>query len=168
MSYTKIFLAISWTTDVFAQTPPELEFDLLLKGGHVIDGKNKISAVQDVGIKNGKIAAVQARIEPSRALKTVDAKGLYVTPGLVDIHVHVFAGLTKNSYASGDWGLYPDGFTLRNGVTAVADAGSAGWRTFEEFKSRIIDTQKTRVFSFLNIVGAGMGSGGIEQNLPDM
>lgn len=144
------------------------DFDLLIKGGHVIDGKNKLSAVRDVAIKNGKIAAVESNIAAARAAKTVDAGGLFVTPGLVDIHVHVFPGLVRNSYASGSWGLQPDGFTLRSGVTAVADAGSSGWRNFEDFKTRIIDNQKTRVFAFLNIVGAGMGAGQIEQNLQDM
>ena len=98
----------------------------------------------------------------------MDAAGLYVTPGLIDIHVHVFQGPARNTYANGSWGLQPDGYTLRVGVTTVADAGSAGWRTFDEFKTRIIDNQKTRVVSFLNIVGAGMGPGGIEQNLADM
>jgi dihydroorotase len=144
------------------------EFDLLLKGGHVIDGKNHLSAVRDVAIKDGKIAAVETGIDAKRAYKTVSAAGLYVTPGLVDIHVHVFYGPTPNSYAHGSWGLPPDGFTLRSGVTTVADAGSAGWRTFEEFKSRIIDLSKTRVLAFINIVGEGMGSGPIEQNLQDM
>jgi dihydroorotase len=146
----------------------QANYDLLLKGGHVIDGKNHVSAVRDVAIQDGKIAAVESNIDPSKALKTVNVAGLYVTPGLVDIHVHVFPGLTKNSYAHGDWGLPPDGFTLRAGVTTVADAGSSGWRTFEDFKDRIIDTSKTRVFAFINIVGAGMGSGPIEQNLADM
>src|SRR5947207_1592686 len=146
----------------------QTDYDLVLKGGHVIDGKNRLSAVRDVAIKDGKIAAVEPGIAASRALKSVDVSGLYVTPGLVDIHVHVFAGPTKNSYANGDWGLFPDGFTLRVGVTTVADAGSSGWRTFADFKDRIIDQSKTRVLAFLNIVGAGMGSGPIEQNLADM
>jgi dihydroorotase len=121
-----------------------------------------------VAFKDGKVAAVDGNIPASDALKTVDVKGLYVTPGLVDIHVHVYPGLVKNSYASGDWGLYPDGFTFRAGVTTVADAGSSGWRNFEDFKSRIIDQAKTRVLAFMNVVGAGMGSGPIEQNLNDM
>src|ERR1700722_7354467 len=146
----------------------QTDYDLLLKGGHVIDGKNHLSAVRDVAIKDGKIAAVEPSIAASRALKTVNAAGLYVTPGLVDIHVHVYPGNTKNSYANGDWGLPPDGFTLRAGVTTVADAGSSGWRTFPDFKDRIIDQSKTRVLAFINIVGAGMGSGPIEQNLADM
>jgi len=164
MTFTKYLLALSIAAIASAQT----DYDFVLKGGHVIDGKNKISAVRDVAVKDGKIAAVSPNIDASRALKSVDASGLYVTPGLVDIHVHVYPGNTKNSYANGDWGLYPDGFTLRVGVTTVADAGSSGWRNFEDFKSRIIDTSKTRVLAFLNVVGAGMGSGPIEQNLNDM
>ena len=161
---TKLILALSLAGAMQAQT----EFDLLLKGGHLIDPKNQISAVRDLAIKDGKVALVAPDISASRALKTVNAAGLYVTPGLVDIHVHVYPGLTKNSYASGDWGLYPDGFTLRNGITTVADAGSSGWRNFEDFRDRIISQSKTRVFAFLNIVGAGMGSGKIEQNQDDM
>src|SRR5437870_2684774 len=148
----------------YAQT----DYVFLLKGGHVIDGKNSINAVRDVAIKDGKIAAVATNIAPARALKVVDASGSYVTPGLVDIHVHVYGGPLKGTYAGGDSSLYPDGYTLRNGVTTVADAGSSGWRTFEEFKDRIIDRSKTRVLAFLNIVGAGMREGQIEQNLNDM
>jgi dihydroorotase len=147
MTLARVWLALSLAGTACAQT----DFDLLIKGGHVIDGKNRISAVRDVAIKDGKIAAVAANIAASRAAKTVDAAGLYVTPGLVDIHVHVYPGLTRNSYAAGSWGLQPDGFTLRVGVTTVADAGSAGWRTFEDFKTRIIDNQKVRVLSFINI-----------------
>jgi len=144
------------------------DFDLLLQGGHVIDGKSRLSAVSDVGIKDGKIAAVQAKIDPSRALKTVNVSGLYVTPGLIDIHVHVYAGTgERNSYA-GDNSVYPDGFTYRNGVTTVVDAGSSGWRNFEDFKDRIIDRSRTRVLAFLNIVGAGMRGGRYEQNMEDM
>jgi len=160
----RFILALFLAGAVFAQA----DYDLLLKGGHVIDGKNRLSAIRDVAIKDGKVAGVEANIAPSRALKTVNVSGLYVTPGLVDIHVHVYAGLIKNSYANGDWGLHPDGFTLRNGVTTVADAGSSGWRNFDDFKDRILDRSKTRVLAFLNIVGAGMGSGPIEQNLEDM
>ena len=164
MTLSKVLLSFSFAAIACAQT----DFDLLIKGGHVIDGKNNINAVRDVAIKDGKIASVAANIAASRAAKVVDVSGLYVTPGLVDIHVHVYQGPVKNSYANGSWGLQPDGYTLRVGVTAVADAGSSGWRNFEDFKTRIIDTQKTRVFAFLNVVGNGMGSGGIEQNLADM
>ncbi len=81
-------------------TAADPKYDLLLKGGHVIDAKNNLSAVRDVAIAGGKIAAVAPRIDPADAFKTVDVSGLYVTPGLVDIHVHVFTGTgEKNSYA---------------------------------------------------------------------
>jgi dihydroorotase len=164
MNLSRILLSLSLAGIACAQT----DYDLLIKGGHVIDGKNNLSAVRDVAIKGGKIANVAANIPASSAAKTIDASGLYVTPGLVDIHVHVFQGPLRNTYTNGSWGLQPDGYTLRAGVTTVADAGSAGWRNFEEFKTRIIDNQKTRVLSFINVVGAGMGSGPIEQNLDDM
>lgn len=144
------------------------EFDLLLKGGHVIDGKNKISAVRDVAIKDGKIAAVAPNIAANRALKTVNAEGLYVTPGLVDIHAHVYTGTGEKMSYAGDLSVYPDGFTFRVGVTTVADAGGAGWRNFEDFKDRVIDRSRTRVLSFINIVGNGMRGGKYEQNLADM
>jgi len=144
------------------------KYDLLLKGGHVVDAKNRISAVRDVAIANGKIAAVAANIAPADAFKVVDASGLYVTPGLVDIHVHVYAGTGERGSYAGDNSLYPDGFTLRSGVTTVVDAGSSGWRTFDDFKDRIIDRSKTRVLAMLNIVGNGMRGDKFEQNLADM
>lgn len=167
MKGARLLLFLALTGAACAQTG-QTDYDLLLQGGHVIDGKNHLSAVRDVAIKDGKIAAVAPHIPASRALKVVDASGLYVTPGLVDIHVHVYAGPVKNSIAGGESSLYPDGFTLRNGVTTVADAGSSGWRTFEDFKDRIMDRSRTRVLAFLNIVGAGMGPGPTEQNLADM
>jgi len=151
----------------FAQ-PTEPSYDLLLQSGHVLDDKNHIDAVMDVAIKDGKIAKVAAHIPSSAALKTIDAKGLYVTPGLIDIHVHVYAGTgERNSYA-GDNSVPPDGFTFRVGVTTVVDAGCSGWRNFEDFKDRIIDRSKTRVFALLNIVGSGMRGPQYEQNTADM
>jgi dihydroorotase len=150
--------------DVSAQQ----KYDLLLKGGHVIDGRNRISAVRDVAIANGKVAAVAANIAPTDALKVVDATGYIVTPGLVDIHVHVYAGTGERGSYAGDNSLYPDGFTLRSGVTTIVDAGSSGWRSFEDFKDRIIDRSRTRVLAMLNIVGAGMRGDKFEQNLADM
>ena len=151
-----------------ASIPAQTKYDLLLQGGHVIDAKNHLSANRDVAIVNGKIAAVEEHIDPSRALKTVDAKDLYVTPGLIDIHVHAYASPgEKNSYA-GDEGVWPDGFTFRAGVTTVADAGSSGYKNFEDFKQHIIDRSKTRVLAFLNIVGAGMRGPKYENNLADM
>jgi dihydroorotase len=145
---------------VFAQ-----EYDLLLKGGHVIDPKNKINGLRDVAIKDGKIAAVAPGIPAAKAAKTVNAAGLYVTPGLVDLHVHVFAG-TGTAY-TGPSSVRPDDHSFRSGVTTMVDAGSSGWRNFEDFKKLIIDQARTRVLAFLNIVGAGM-AGDPEQNLQDM
>ena len=144
------------------------KYDLLLQGGHVIDAKNGLSAVRDVGIKSGKIAAVAAHLDAKDALKAVNVSGLYVTPGLVDIHVHVFAGTGERASYAGDNSLYPDGFTFRVGVTTVADAGCAGWRNFEEFKEHVIDRSKTRVLAFLNIVGHGMRGPRFENDLADM
>jgi dihydroorotase len=143
-------------------------YDVLLRGGHVIDPKNGIDAVRDVAIAGGKVAAVAARIDPADAFKVIDVSGLYVMPGLVDIHAHVYTGTgEKNSYA-GDSSVYPDGFTFRVGVTTVADAGGAGWRNFPDFKDRVIDRAKTRVLAFLNIVGNGMRGSNYENDLTDM
>ncbi len=144
------------------------KYDLLLKGGHVIDPRNKLSAVRDVAIVNGQIAEVAENLDRAQAVKVINVSGLYVTPGLIDIHVHVYAGTgERNSYA-GDNSVYPDGFTFRVGVTTVADAGGAGWRNFDDFKDRIIDRSRTRVLAFLNIVGHGMRGGRYEQDLTDM
>jgi dihydroorotase len=144
------------------------KYDLLLRGGHVIDPKSGTSAVRDVAIAGGRIAAVAPRIDPAEAFKVVDVSGLYVTPGIVDMHVHVFAGTGERGSYAGDNSVYPDGFTLRVGVTTVVDAGCAGWRNFADFKDRVIDRSRTRVLAFLNIVGNGMRGGKLEQDLADM
>jgi dihydroorotase len=146
----------------------QARYDLLIHGGHVIDPKSGVSAVRDVAIKDGKIAAVAARLDAKDALKTVNAAGLYVTPGLIDIHVHAYAGTGERGSYAGDNSLYPDGFMFRVGVTTVADAGCSGWRNFEDFKQRVIDRSKTRVLAFLNIVGNGMRGGKFENDLTDM
>lgn len=151
-----------------AVAPAQQKYDLLLRGGRVIDPKNSINAVRDVAIADGKVAEVAAKIDPSLAFKVVDVPGLYVTPGLVDIHAHVYTGTGERGSYAGDNSLYPDGFTFRVGVTTVADAGGSGWRNFEDFKERVIDRSRTRVFAFLNIVGNGMRGGRYEGNLEDM
>ena len=143
-------------------------YDLLLKGGHVVDPKNNINAVMDVAISDGKIARVAPKIDPIEARQTVDVAGFYVTPGLVDIHTHVYAGTGMRGAYSGDNSVYPDGHSFRAGVTTVVDVGSSGWRNFEDFKDRVIDRQRTRILAMLNIVGKGMGGGPIEQNSDDM
>lgn len=144
------------------------QYDILLRGGHVIDPKNNIDQVMDVAIKDGKIAAVAPNISGD-ARQVVDAKGLYVTPGLIDIHTHDYWGSRMDqTYMDGPNGIMPDGFTFRSGVTTVVDAGSSGWRTFPAFKKQTIDFSQTRVLAFLNIVGEGMRGGPFEQNQKDM
>jgi dihydroorotase len=144
------------------------KYDVLLRGGHLIDPRNGTSAVRDVAIAGGKIAAVAPKIDPADAFKTIDVSGLYVTPGLIDIHGHVYTGTGEKGSYAGDNSVYPDGFTLRSGVTTIVDAGGAGWRNFEDFKDRVIDRSKTRVLAFLNIAGHGMRGGAYEQDLADM
>lgn len=148
--------------------PNPLPYDLLLRGGHVVDAKNDIDGVRDVAIKDGRIAAVAEHLDTKAALKTIDVKGLWITPGLIDLHTHVYAGTgERNSYA-GDSSVYPDGFTLRNGVTTIVDAGSSGWKNFPDFKDKVIDRSITRVLAELNIVGSGMRGAIYEDNLDDM
>ncbi|MBD1362725.1 amidohydrolase/deacetylase family metallohydrolase [Mucilaginibacter sp. ZT4R22] len=143
-------------------------YSIIIKGGHVIDPKNNIDAVMDVAIADGKIAQVSKNIDTQLAKQVIDAKGLYVTPGLIDIHSHNFFGTQPDhQYENGNLALPPDGFTFRNGVTTVVDAGSSGWRTFPTFKAQTIDESQTRVLAFINIVGEGM-RGGYEQDMNDM
>ncbi|MCC6587878.1 MAG: amidohydrolase/deacetylase family metallohydrolase [Bryobacterales bacterium] len=143
------------------------DYDLLLQGGHVIDAKNQISARRDVAIKDGKIAEIASSIPASKARRTVNVTGLYVTPGLVDLHVHVFAGDGREYM--GPSSVSSDDHTFRAGVTTVVDAGSSGWKSFPYFKYRNIDRSQTRVLALLNIVGTGMGGGAdVEQNIDDM
>ncbi len=142
--------------------------DILIKNGHVIDPKNNIDAIMDVAIIGNKISEVAAKIS-TPALKTIDATGLYVVPGLIDIHGHHYFGTEQDQYLSDSYAaLPPDGFTFRAGVTSVVDAGGAGWRNFLDFKNQAFANSKTRMFAFLNIVGAGMSGGATEQNLADM
>jgi len=145
------------------------KLDVLLKGGHLIDPKNNIDKLMDVGMADGKIAEVAEHIPEERADKIIDVSGLYVTPGLIDMHVHVFSGNDPGAYiANGATSVMPDGFTFRSGVTTVVDAGSSGWRNFTLFKEQTIDKAQTRVLAFLNIVGTGMLSRFAEQNVTDM
>lgn len=144
-------------------------YDLLIKGGHVIDPKNNIDKKMDVAITEGKVALVADNIEERLATSVIHAEGLYVTPGLIDMHSHHFFGTLPDRYlCNGLEALPPDGFTFRSGVTTVVDAGSPGWKSFKLFKEQTIKNSKTRVLAFLNIVGEGMRGGPYEQNLNDM
>ncbi len=144
-------------------------YDILIKNGHVIDVKNNINKIIDIAIVDNKIALIQKNISIKSALKIIDANGLYVSPGLIDIHSHNFHGTEPNNYLSNSFAaLPPDGFSFRSGVTTIVDVGGAGWKNFKTFKEQIIDRSKTRVLSFLNIIGSGMKGGAVEQNLSDM
>jgi dihydroorotase len=144
-------------------------YSIVIKGGQVIDPKNNLNAVMDVAITDGKIVQVAKTIDASQAKQVVNAKGMLVTPGIIDIHGHVFYGTEPNHYLSnGLTAVSPDGFTFRVGVTTIVDAGGAGWQSFPAFKKNIIFSSKTRVLSLLNIVGEGMRGGNWEQDTTDM
>lgn len=144
-------------------------FDLVIKDGHVIDPRNGIDEPMDVAIAGDSIAQVAADIPADEAERVVDASGLYVTPGLIDIHGHHYHGTEpRSAYSNGFNSLPPDGFTFRAGVTTAVDVGGAGWRDFEHFKEQVIDRSQTRLLAFINIVGRGMKGGAVEQNLNDM
>ncbi len=163
------FLLVAGLLLVTAIRGSAQDYDILLKGGHLIDPKNQIDEMMDLAIKDDKVAAVAKEISASRAKKIIDASGLYVVPGLIDMHVHVFLGHSPGAYiANGPTSVMPDGFTFRAGVTTVVDAGSSGWRNFPQFKRQTIDKAKTRVLALLNIVGTGMESRFKEQDVSDM
>ena len=143
-------------------------YELLLKGGHLIDPKNGINATRDIAIRDGKIMAISASIPAAQARKVVSVAGLYVTPGLIDIHAHVFTGDNGSMLAGGNWSIFPDTFAFRVGVTTVVDAGSSGRHNFAQFKRTVIDRARTRVLAFLNILGAGMPGDNKEQDVNDM
>jgi dihydroorotase len=160
-------LALSGGMPTALEAQPQ--FDLLIKNGHVLDPANNVDAVVDVAISGTKIARVAAAIDPAQARRVIDAKGLHVVPGLIDIHAHVFFGTEKDAYLSNaDTAVAPDNHSFRSGQTTLVDAGGAGWRNFLQFKEQVIDRARTRVLSFVNIVGSGMKGGPVEQNLADM
>ena len=136
-------------------------YELILKRGHVIDPKNKRNERLDIAISGGRVRKIAPTIPSIQGRNVVDVSDYYVTPGLIDIHTHFDAeGASLN--------LNPDHNALRNGVTTAVDAGSSGWKTFEQFKTKVIDHSKTRVLAFLNIVGAGMYGTAVEDNVAEM
>ena len=157
-------------------------FDLVLKNGHVIDPRNGINGKMDIAIDGGKIAQVAQEIPTAQATKVIDTGGLYVTPGLIDIHAHVFWGkepggyrLTLPEHGETWWGacnsygcVQPDAFSFRTGVTTMVDVGGPGWRDIRRFDEQIVKHSATRVLALLNIVGSGMRGAPFEQDLNDM
>ncbi|MBZ0304261.1 MAG: amidohydrolase/deacetylase family metallohydrolase [Anaerolineae bacterium] len=138
------------------------QYELLLHGGHVIDPANQVNAVMDVAIRSGQIARVAPQIDPALADKVVDVSGLYVTPGLIDIHVHVYHTREPEGLS-----VVADHHSFRSGVTTVVDTGTAGAKHFLHFKRTVIDQAKTRIFAFINIVKSGM-LGDFEQDMAEM
>ena len=133
-------------------------YDLLIKGGHVIDAANGIDEVMDVGIAGRVVAGVAKDIPVSAGRRVIDASGMFVTPGLIDIHAHtaVFSGA-----------MFPEEMCFPYGVTTMVDCGGSGWRNFDQFNDEIIKKSAVRVFALLNIVGKGM-DGDVEQDVEDM
>lgn len=134
-------------------------YDILLKHGHVIDPRNGIDRKADVAITGKNVAAVADDINPALAKQTVDVTGFYVTPGIIDIHVHVYHTREPEGLS-----VMADSHSFRSGVTTMVDTGTAGAKHFLHFKRTVIDQVKTRVFAYVNIVDLGM-IGDFEQDI---
>ena len=129
-------------------------YDMLIKGGTVIDPAQDLHAVRDVALAGGRVAAVDDEIYEETAQTVIDAAGYLVTPGLIDLHVHVWWGVSH-------YGVEPDPTCLARGVTTVYDTGSSGADTFPGFKKYVIDASATRVKAFLHVSSQGLLSPGI-------
>lgn len=124
-------------------------YDAVIVGGCVIDPANGIDGRRDVAIRDGKVAAVEENIDPSSALQVYDASGHVVTPGLVDLHTHIYWGVTY-------WGIEPDPVAAKTGVTTWLDVGSSGSYTFPGFRRYVVEPSRTRVFALLNLSSIGL------------
>lgn len=138
---------------LFSQSVSKI-YGIVIKDAHVIDPKNGINELMDVAINDGKIALIAKTIDPQQATQVVEAKGMYIAPGLIDIHSRLGTNL-------------PDGYTLRVGVTTIVDAGDADLNSFNDFRKNVIDRSVTRVLLFLNIKGDGYKVGTNEKNSGD-
>ena len=136
--------------------------DMLLKGGHVIDPKNNIDAVMDVAISGSRIARVAPNLDPASAATVVNVSGHFVTPGLIDIHVHAYHTREPEGLS-----IMADYHSFRSGVTTMVDTGTAGAKHFLHFKRTVIDLAKTRILAYINIVKSGM-LGDFEQDIDEM
>ncbi len=128
-----------------------MKYDLLIQGGTLVDPAQGIHAPQDVAFADGNVAAVAPTIDAAQAREVVDASGRYVTPGLIDVHVHVYPGVSH-------YCIDPDPTCLARGATTVVDAGSAGADTFPGFRKYVIEVSETRILAQLNIASQGMVS----------
>ena len=126
-------------------------YDLLIKGGTVVDPSQNIHGVNDVAIEDGKIARIAADIDASEAAQVVEVRGKVVTPGLIDLHTHVFAGVNAN-------GVDPNIGGVRAGVTTMVDAGSSGCDTFGGFPLHILPNSDTEIICLLHICRTGLAT----------
>jgi len=157
--FSFLFMLFFFCSGAIAQqTEAAKPYSIVIKGGHIIDPKNNMDALMDIAIKDGKIVAIAKNIDGSQATQLVNAKGMFITPGLIDLHVHFFWGQDGSGYMNARAGLPADGFTFPAGVTTAVDAGSPGWKSFELYKKQTIDQSQTRVLAMLNIVSEGMDS----------
>ena len=125
------------------------KYELLLKGGRVIDPSQSFNAPADVALAGGRIAAIARDIDAAESERTVPVAGQIVTPGLVDLHTHGFAGVSH-------WGVDLDQYCIARGVTTAIDAGTSGSDSFDGFRRLVIDRSRTRVLAFLNISRIGL------------
>ncbi len=130
-------------------------YSLLLKGGRVIDPRHGIDETRDVAIAGNAIAAVARDIDPALAARVIDVSGHLVTPGIIDMHVHVYHTRAPEGDPEG-LSVLADGHSFRGGVTTMVDAGTAGARHLRHFKRTVIDRARTRVLAYVNIVDQGM------------
>lgn len=149
----------NWILFAALSTASAQQYDILIKGGRVIDPANQIDGVRDVAIQGTTIARVAPDIPATQARKVINASGRLVTPGLIDLHFHAYG------YSGA---IFPDDTALPTGTTTVVDAGGAGFRTYTDFKKTIINTAQTRVLVLLNIAGQGMIGSASEDNVEDM
>jgi dihydroorotase len=126
-------------------------YDLVLKGGRVVDPSCGHDGVLDVAVQNGKIARVAAAIPSAEATRVLEVAGKLVTPGLIDLHAHVFEGVNRT-------GVNPDLGGVHAGVTTIVDAGSAGAATFAAFPRHIIPHCQTEIVPFLHICQTGLAT----------
>ncbi|MFM9973873.1 MAG: amidohydrolase/deacetylase family metallohydrolase [Beijerinckiaceae bacterium] len=126
-----------------------MAYDLILKGGHVIDPSQKINSVMDVAFANGKVAACRANLMGDAATEIRDVTGYFVTPGLIDMHTHVYWGGTS-------LGIDPDQFARTSGVTTSVDTGSAGPGNWLGFRKHVIERSEARILAYLHVSFAGI------------
>ena len=162
---TIILMSMTHFQVVITQSP---EIDILIKNGHIFDPKNNVDRIMDISVSDGKIIEIAPNIISKNAKKVIDATGLYVTPGLIDIHTHVFVGSKKDKFADGNNSLSADDFSFKAGITTVVDAGTSGWRNFPLFKTQVIDDSKTRILAFLNIAASGMTDDDAQEDINEM